>query len=518
LRRGRTEVPASQIDGARAARRRRAVLSLSLAGRPGYGIPRCAMAMGSSRTPAALSHAAVVLLLPVVVANFSPASRVLNPVGILEGRNKGVTHHSSSSVFPLTLAGDNAFVVLDFGKEVGGITTVQWGSVVQGSASVGLAYSESSNFAACPALTLCDHPSAPCACQFGPTNQSGAGDHSNGGKGPDLTLSSGAVRPHTNYTPSIAHMRGGFRYLNLFLESGGSVEVAGVSLYFTAAPTMENPANYRNHFNSSDELINKVWYGCAYTTQMCSISPSHGRDWPAPPVGWNNGVLIGAGDTLLVDGAKRDRTIWPGDMGVSVGTALVTTGDVNSSINSLQTLFELQDSVSGMLPYVGPAVFCEKPYGQECASSHRYNSDMYHLWALVGASNIFLHTSDRSWLRTVWANYVKGVGASLAKVHKLSGLMVVDAAADWARKGQGGSNIAANSLLVHVLDRSATLATAMSDGSAAAKYSTQAAALRKAINKHLWDEAGGAFKDNPTSRVLPQDGNSLALCEHLRIP
>ena len=52
----------------------------------------------------------------------------------MEGRNKGVTHHSSSSVFPLTLAGDNAFVVLDFGKEVGGITTVQWGSVVQGSA------------------------------------------------------------------------------------------------------------------------------------------------------------------------------------------------------------------------------------------------------------------------------------------------------------------------------------------------------------------------------------------------
>ena len=441
-------------------------------------------------------------------ANFSPTSRTLAPVAVLPGRNKGVTRHGSS-VFPLTLSGKGAFVVLDFGKEVGGFTTVEWGAA-QGGASVGLAYSESSNFAACPALSGCDHSSAPCACQFGPQNQSGAGDHSNGGKGPDLTLSSGPIQPGTNYTPSVAHMRGGFRYLNLFLESAGSVEIADVSVYFTAAPTMANPAAYANHFNSSDELLNEIWYGCAYTTQMCSIAPSHGRNWPAPATGWNNDVLIGAGNTLLVDGAKRDRTIWPGDMGVSVGTALVTTGDADSSINSLETLLELQGD-DGMLPYVGPAVFCQKPYGDKCSKRGAYNSDMYHMWAVVGASNIFLHTSDLAWLRSIWPKYLSAVGASQAKVKNINGLMAVTASADWARKGQGGANIAANSLLAHVLDRSAVLATAMSNSTAAAEFTLQAAALRMAINLFLWDEAEGAFKDNPLSKILPQDGNSLAL-------
>eukprot|EP01052_Picozoa_sp_SAG31_P009718 SAG31_NODE_517_length_14689_cov_5.110487_9_plen_621_part_00 len=459
-----------------------------------------------SRTAALLATS--LLWAEPAAANFSPTSRTLAPRAILHGRNKGVTRHGSQSVFPLTLTGLGAYVVLDFGKEVGGFTTIQWGAV-QGGASVGLAYSESSNFAACPALTGCDHSSAPCACQFGPHNQSGAGDHSNGGHGPDLTLSSGPIQPDTNFTPSVAHMRGGFRYLNLFLESAGSVKIMDVSVYFTAAPTMANPAAYANHFTSSDELLNEIWYGCAYTTQMCSISPSHGRNWPAPATGWNNGVLIGAGKTLLVDGAKRDRTIWPGDMGVSVGTALVTTGDVNSSINSLETLLQLQ-SPDGMLPYVGPAVFCQKPYGEECATRGAYNSDMYHMWAVVGASNIFLHTSDLVWLRSIWPKYLKAVGAAQAKV-KGNGLMAVNKAADWARGGQGGANIAANSLLAHILDRSAVLATAMSNSIAAAEFTHQATELRKAINIFLWDEAAGAFKDNPTSKLLPQDGNALAL-------
>ena len=46
----------------------------------------------------------------------------------------------------------------------------------------------------------------------GSTNQSGAGDHSNGGSGPDLTLSTGPARPMGSFTPPLAKLRGGFRY------------------------------------------------------------------------------------------------------------------------------------------------------------------------------------------------------------------------------------------------------------------------------------------------------------------
>ena len=172
----------------------------------------------------------------------------------------------------------------------------------------------------------------------GSTNQSGAGDHSNGGNGPDLTLSTGPARPMGSFTPPLAKLRGGFRYLNLFLEAGSAeVEIAAVSVHFVAAPTAgADPSVYANHFHSSDDLLNKIWYGCAYTTQLCSIDPAHGRRWSAPATSWDNGAVIGSGHTLLVDGAKRDRTIWPGDMGVSVATALATTGEANVSPQAIR--------------------------------------------------------------------------------------------------------------------------------------------------------------------------------------
>ena len=65
------------------------------------------------------------------------------------------------------------------------------------------------------------------ACAHG-VGQAGAGDHSNGGHGPDGTLTAPAIA-NTTYTPALAHMRGGFRYLNLFLEADGSVEIRNVS-------------------------------------------------------------------------------------------------------------------------------------------------------------------------------------------------------------------------------------------------------------------------------------------------
>ena len=60
-------------------------------------------------------------------------------------------------------------------------------------------------------------------------------------------------------------------------------------------------------------------------------------------------AICGAGDSILVDGAKRDRVIWPGDMGVSSLTAIATTGDLDASRNALNTLFQHQTSSGTLL-------------------------------------------------------------------------------------------------------------------------------------------------------------------------
>lgn len=421
--------------------------------------------------------------------NLSPRNRTVAPVAV--HTHLGVAFSDSRSLFPLTLQGQAAFVVLDFGKEIGGFTSIRIGRIANGS--VGLAYSESTNYA-----TSSD-------------GQDKAGDHSNGGSGPDGTLSTGALSPNSSYTPPVAQMRGGFRYLNLFLEAaGGIVTIDDVTVHFTASPTMSSPADYKNHFYSSDELLNQIWYGCAYTVQMCSIDPNQGRQWPAPAAGWNNGVLIGSGKSLLVDGAKRDRTVWPGDMGVSSAVAFATLGDIESSWNSLDTLFHLQ-SPDGQLPYVGPEVFCQKPWGQKC-ETNSYNSDTYHLWALIGTANVhsFSQAGD-AWLKGFWTKYKMAVEASLAKVGS-TGLMKVDKTADWQRGGQGGYNIAANALLAHVLQESVRMAGCLNDTAWAVKCGAASQKSKTAINLLLWNETVGAFNDNPDNHGLqPQDGNSLVL-------
>lgn len=452
--------------------------------------------------------------------NFSPKNRDISPVKI--HRHHGVTF-LATDIFPLTLDGAGAFVVLDFGKNVGGFTTLTFGNV-DPSQEVGLAYSESTNYAACPPPpgTKCARGTT-CSC-VEHQDQRGAGDHSNGDKLPDGTLRSGTITSNITYRPGIEHMRGAFRYMNVFLlGSSGKVQITNATVFFTAAPTMPEPSAYSNHFHSSDDLVTRIWYAAAYTVQMCSIDPAHGRQWGPPTRDWNNGVLIGTGKTLLVDGAKRDRTIWPGDMGISTDTAHVTTGDLQSSKESLNTLYALQ-SPSGMLPYVGPEVFCHVPWKPNvtakslCGKGGSWHSDTYHLWALIGTANVLKYSSaseGHQWLASgIWEKYKAGLDASLAKVNRTTGLMQVTATADWQRGGMGGENIEANVLLMHALyGGGGEMAPAMADRAAGEKYLAEANSLKSEINTRLWDEAKGAYKDNtqPTTTLYPQDGNSLAV-------
>lgn len=58
------------------------------------------------------------------------------------------------------------------------------------------------------------------------------------------------------------------------------------------------------------------------------------------------------GTVAFVDGAKRDRTVWPGDYTVSLPSTFVSTGDLAGIRNGLDSLFLLQNA-SGAMPYAG---------------------------------------------------------------------------------------------------------------------------------------------------------------------
>ena len=412
-------------------------------------------------TPALPSAAA-----PQRSDNFAPASRTVTPTKVF--RTTGTVHTHAGDT---ELVGSGASVTLDFGEEVGGLVTVHFGSNSAAGQQLGLAFTESAQYVGT------------------------SSDASNGGGGADGAIYA-PVTPGSSWTMPSASLRGGFRYLTLFANSAGTIDVGHVSLAISFAPDMANLRDYDNYFHSSDPLLNRIWYAGAYTVQTNTIAPTTGRVWGPPATGWDNSGTVGVGSEVLVDGAKRDRTVWPGDLGVSVPTEYASLGDLTPTRNALTTLYDHQ-AASGELPYAGPEV-------------NFYGSDTYHLWTLIGTANYYQYSHDRTWLTGEWANYVRALGFSLAEVGG-DGLMTVQNTADWARSDQGGENIEANALLYRALSTGAELAGVEGDAADATHWTALATTLRNAVNATLWDDAAGEYRDNPSSDLLPQDGNSLAV-------
>jgi hypothetical protein len=403
--------------------------------------------------------------------NYAPASRTVTAQSVYRTTGSVTDATEVLQGNPTTLRGAGASITLDFGVEVGGLVTAHATSSSDPGQQLGLAFSESSQYVGT------------------------SSDASNGGGGSDGAIYAD-LTPGTSWTMPTDKLRGGFRYLTLFANSGGAIALDKVTLAITFAPQMSDLRNYPNYFYSSDPLLNRIWYAGAYTAQTNTIAPTTGRVWGPPASGWENNGTVGVGDSVLVDGAKRDRTVWPGDLGVSVPTAFSSLGDLTPTRNALTTLYDHQVA-SGELPFAGPEV-------------NFYGSDTYHLWTLIGTANYYQYTHDRAWLSGEWANYVRALRFSLAKVGS-DGLMNVTGTADWARSDQGGENIEANALLYHALQTGSELAAAMGDTSDAASWTRAATTLRDAANATLWDDAAGQYRDNPSSSLYPQDGNSLAV-------
>jgi hypothetical protein len=403
--------------------------------------------------------------------NYAPASRTVRPTAIFKTNGTVTNATNVLSGNATRISGNGSYITADFGKEVGGIVTLSFSGASGSGQSVGLAFSESSIYVGT------------------------ASDASNGGSGADGAIFA-TVNGAGSYTMPANKLRGGFRYLTVFMNSTGWVDLDTISLNYTIAPAMSVPSAYLNYFFCNDTLITRIWYAGAYTAQSNCIAPASGRVWPAPATGWDNSATLGSGVSILVDGAKRDRLIWPGDMGIAVPSCYYSTGDVISAKNSLISLYNQQQN-SGELPYVAP------PVGW-------FGSDMYHMWALAGTYKYYLFSGDRTWLNTIWSKYRQGVRFSTGKIGADS-LMSVTGTADWARGGQGGENIEANSLLYVILTQSAVMAAVESNTTFGDSCAMLAARLKSAVNKRIWDGTKGAYKDNPTSTMYPQDGNSLAI-------
>lgn len=285
---------------------------------------------------------------------YSPASRTVSPSTILSLDTAEVL---SDYPGPKKLVGNASALVFDFGIEVGGIATIKY-STTGGAGQLGLAFTEAKNW-------------------IGLASDSSNGKFSRGVG--DQACDDGAIYDYFtaagnhSYTMDIPHLRGGFRYLTLFLltndTNATTIILNDVSLEIGFQPTWSNLRAYQGYFHSNDEELNKIWYSGAYTLQTNNVPPALGRWIPAVPVGWANNGTMSNGTTVIVDGAKRDRAVWPGDMGIAVPSTFVSIGDLESVMNALQTMYDHQNS-DGSFPEAGPPLL-------------QQGSDTYHMWTMI---------------------------------------------------------------------------------------------------------------------------------------
>ncbi|KAI0670135.1 bacterial alpha-L-rhamnosidase domain protein [Trametes maxima] len=437
----------------------------------------------------AVSVAAATAAVPYEQYILAPPSRTLRPVSVFRQHGplsspNSLLGHSRAHGHNLILDGYNSSVTYDFGKNIAGWVNLE---VNSHNGSIGVTFSESSLWVSSSGSDATADAALDAPLVF---NVSHAG----------------------HYQAPNEKERGGFRYLTLVNLGSEKVSLKDLWVHFTAMPHWKDNAlrNYSGWFHSNDEQLNRIWYAGAYTNQLVTIDPKRGdaldflgvitsNSTVEGPLEWWVNTTITNGTSALTDGAKRDRLVWSGDMAIAVPGIAVTTFDLISIRNSLDSLFVLQNTTTGLLPYAG------FPFNLLGSVSFTY-----HLYALIGVANFYLWSGDKAYLDANWPAWKLGIQWATKQIDE-TGLANITAPSDWLRFGMGGHNIEANSILYYTLGLGAMLATDEGEAAAASQYTALASKIQQAAIPLLWQPSVGLFRDNETTTLAPQDGNAWAV-------
>jgi alpha-L-rhamnosidase len=215
----------------------------------------------------------------------------------------------------------------------------------------------------------------------------------------------------------------------------------------------------------------------------------------------------------ILDGAKRDRAIWAGDMNVEGPTVYYSTGQSGYLKGALQLLGSYQLSsgfVTGDLPPQDPL----HTGANQSGTTGSYSAS-YSIYWLLGLGAYYLYTGDTAFAAQEWP-VVQAELAWNASQLDGNGLLVTSGSdgADWDYYDgdKTGEVTEYNILYYKALLDGAMLATAAGQSAQAATYTQQAAALKTAINAHLFNSSTGLYYiSNTQTTGVAQDANSLAV-------
>ena len=215
---------------------------------------------------------------------------------------------------------------------------------------------------------------------------------------------------------------------------------------------------------------------------------------------------------LILDGAKRDRAVWSGDLAVEGPTLFYSTNTSDYIKGSL----ELLGSYAGSNGYVTGDMPPQNPINTAAPGETQYAySASYSMYFVRDLAEYYHYTGDAAFVRKEWPIVARELAWSASQVDA-NGLFVTNNSdgADWDYYdgNKTGEVTAYNALYYQTLVDGAALAPAAGQAALAGGYRASATALKSAINSRLFDPGTGVYDLSDSVRgTFTQDANVMAI-------
>ena len=274
----------------------------------------------------------------------------------------------------------------------------------------------------------------------------------------------------------------GFRYLQLTIRNAVEpLTIHDVHLNFTAYPVEE-----RGAFACSDELLTRIWQAGANTVQLCM----------------HDG---------FEDCPQREQRQFLGDAYIEALTNFVAFGDPYLTAKFLRQVVQSQRS-DGMTQVATPS---------NAAAENLITITDFCLYWLMTIREYVRYVGDAAILDELYPAMERALawferfvdGDNL--LNDLPHWLFVD----WATVDKRGQSTVINAQYVYTLEVCAEIVDMLGLTERGQAWRTQAAQVKEAINRHLWDEERGVYVDGRVdgvqSRRVSQHANGICLAYDL---
>ena len=196
-------------------------------------------------------------------------------------------------------------------------------------------------------------------------------------------------------------------------------------------------------------------------------------------------TLARCSDEFLIDGIKRDRLPWGGDLAVSLLADAYIYGDAEVVRRSLSVLDAFESDVNGLITY--------------------------SMWLIISHDFYQLYFGDSQFLKDRWWRIKWRIENLIERTDPKTGFVVKEVKnpfIDWAAPE---SLTAMHAIWFGALEAAARLADRVGD-SRAKDYRALAVKVRDSVNRLSWDEARGIYRANPDGKpVFGRQANVYAI-------